>query len=43
VAVAADPEPGLAAFTAMREIPDADVSWIVRENLKKKRLQRLLD
>jgi hypothetical protein len=42
VAVAADPEPGLAAFTAMRKISDADVSWIVRQNLRKKRLQRLL-
>jgi HEAT repeat protein len=42
VAVAADPGPGLAAFTAMRQDEDADVRWIVRENLKKKRLQRLL-
>jgi hypothetical protein len=42
VAVAADPEPGLAAFDALRGIPDPDVCWVVRENLKKKRLRRLL-
>lgn len=42
VGVAADPEPGLAAFDALRGIPDPDVCWIVRENLKKKRLRRLL-
>lgn len=42
VAVAADPTPGLAAFAALREVPDSDVAWIVRENLRKKRLQRLL-
>jgi hypothetical protein len=42
VAVAADPAPGLVAFDALRALPDNDVSWIVRENLKKKRLQRLL-
>jgi HEAT repeat protein len=43
VAVAADPGPGLLAFAALRTIADPDVSWIVRENLKKKRLRRLLD
>jgi hypothetical protein len=42
VAVAADPEPGLTAFTALRDDPDPDVAWVVRENLRKKRLQRLL-
>jgi hypothetical protein len=41
VAVAADPEPGLAAFRAL-DTSDADVAWIMRENLKKKRLARLL-
>ena len=41
VAIAADPVPGLAAFRALDE-SDPDVAWIVRENLKKKRLTRLL-
>jgi hypothetical protein len=42
VAVAADPVPGLLSFEALRSDPDPDVRWIVRENLRKKRLQRLL-
>jgi hypothetical protein len=42
VAVAADPEPGLAAFAALRDETDPDVVWIVRENLGKKRLAGLL-
>lgn len=42
VAVAADPQPGLAAFEDL-DTGDDDVAWIVRENLKKKRLSRLLD
>ena len=42
VAVAADPVPGLAAFDQLRDHRDPDVAWIVRENLKKKRLTRLL-
>jgi hypothetical protein len=41
VAVAADPEPGLAAFQAL-DVTDPDVAWIVRTNLTKKRLARLL-
>lgn len=41
VAVAADPDRGLAAFLAL-DIDDADIAWIVRENRKKKRLARLL-
>lgn len=40
VAVAADPQPGLAAFDAL-DTSDPDVAWIVRENLTKKRLARL--
>ena len=40
VAVAADPEPGFAAFRAL-DASDPDVAWIVRENRKKKRLARL--
>jgi HEAT repeat protein len=42
VAVAADPEPGMARFDTLRGSTDPDVAWIVRENLKKKRLLRLL-
>jgi len=41
VAVAADPVPGLRAFRALNET-DPDVAWIVRTNLTKKRLARLL-
>ncbi|MFT3877320.1 MAG: HEAT repeat domain-containing protein [Propioniciclava sp.] len=43
VAVAAAPEPGIPAFLALGDAPDADVAWIVRENRKKKRLAKLLD
>jgi hypothetical protein len=42
VAVAADPQRGLPAFTALGETADADVAWIVRENRRKHRLARLL-
>lgn len=42
VAVAADPEHGLAAFAVLQESTDPDVGWIVRENLKKARLKRVL-
>jgi hypothetical protein len=42
VAVAADPVPGLVAFTALEEESDPDVVWIVRENSRKKRLLGLL-
>ena len=41
VAIAADPEPGLGRFARLRRSKDPDVIWIVRENLKKKRLARL--
>lgn len=41
VAVAADPEPGLVVFQAL-DVSDPDVAWIVRSNLTKKRLARLL-
>jgi hypothetical protein len=41
VAVAADPEPGLAAFRSLDD-SDPDVAWIIKENLGKKRLARLL-
>lgn len=41
VAVAADPEPGLAVFRSLDD-SDPDVAWIIAENLRKKRLARLL-
>lgn len=41
VAVAADPEPGLAAFRALDDA-DPDVAWIVAQNQRKQRLARLL-
>ncbi|MDF2826059.1 MAG: lyase heat protein repeat-containing protein [Mycobacterium sp.] len=41
VAVAADPEPGLAVFRSL-DGSDPDVAWIITENLGKKRLARLL-
>jgi len=42
VAVAADPLDGLPAFARWRRDPDPDVAWVVRENLRKSRLQRVL-
>jgi hypothetical protein len=42
VAIAAAPVDGLAAFARWRRSPDPDVGWVVRENLKKARLQRVL-
>lgn len=42
VAVAAAPDQGLPTFLALSQSPDPDVAWIVRENLKKKRLQKAL-
>lgn len=41
VAVAADPAPGLIAFRALATT-DPDVAWVVKENLRKKRLSVLL-
>ena len=41
VAIAADPSAGLRAFRAL-DTADADVAWIVRENLRKHRLAALL-
>ncbi len=43
VAVAADPADGLPAFARWRGSDDPDVAWVVRENLGKSRLQRVLD
>lgn len=45
VAVAGEPKRGLPAFAALESLADADadLAWIVRENLKKKRLVRLLE
>ncbi len=42
VAIAAAPTPGLAAFGLLGSDPDPDVQWIVRENLRKTRLKKLL-
>ena len=42
VAVAADPAVGLPAFRALMDDPDPDVGWIVRTNLGKARLAKLL-
>ena len=41
VAVAADPEPGLLVFRSLED-SDPDVAWIIAENLRKKRLARLV-
>ena len=41
VALAADPERGLAAFLPLTESSDPDVAWVVRENRKKKRMPAL--
>ena len=42
VAIAARPRQGLARFDRLRASNDPDVAWIVRENLKKARLRRLI-
>lgn len=42
VAVAGSPEEGLPAFEALRSSTDTDVVWVVRENLRKSRLKKLL-
>ena len=41
VAVAAQPELGKPAMERWLACPDRDVRWILRENLKKKRLLRM--
>lgn len=41
IAVAADPIPGLAAFREL-STDDPDVAWIVKENLRKKRLSSII-
>jgi len=43
VAIAADPGVGLPAFERMRAVDDPDIRWIVRTNLTKRRLSRLLE
>ena len=43
VVIAAIPDAGLTAFHGLELHSDADVQWIVRENGKKRRLQRLVD
>jgi HEAT repeat protein len=41
VAVAADPPAGLPRFRALQSSDDADVAWVVRQNLTKSRLKRV--
>lgn len=41
VAVASCPQEGKQRFEYWLDSPDKDVRWIVRENLKKKRLWRM--
>ena len=41
VAVAANPEFGKPTFEKLAELKDRDVNWILRENLKKKRLVKM--
>jgi hypothetical protein len=41
VAVVAAPDAGKATFERWLSTPDADVRWMLRENLKKNRLQKL--
>lgn len=43
VAVAGLPDEGLPRFATLRTDDDVDVAWVVRENLRKNRLIRLLD
>ncbi len=43
VAVAALPDPGMARFTRWEASDDPDIHWIVAENRKKARFERLLD
>jgi hypothetical protein len=42
VVIAANPNEGLPLFRGLEADPDPDVEWIVRENHKKARLQRVL-
>ncbi len=41
VAVAAAPQPGKAAFESWLDLPDADIRWVMKENLSKNRLRRM--
>jgi hypothetical protein len=41
VLVAAEPDKGKPAFEAWVSDPDPDIRWVVRENLRKVRLERL--
>jgi hypothetical protein len=43
VVIAALPDEGLAAFRRLQASSDPDTQWIVRENLKKARLKKLLE
>jgi hypothetical protein len=41
VSIVADPVAGKPAFERWADNPDADIQWLVRENLDKKRLERI--
>ncbi|WOF23275.1 hypothetical protein N8K70_00975 [Microbacterium betulae] len=41
VAIAADPDPGLAAFRAL-DGTEPDIAWIIAQNTRKNRLARLI-
>ena len=41
VAMVADPQKGRELLEKLLQIPDRDIKWILRENLKKKRLERM--
>ena len=43
VAVAALPDEGLPRFDRWRTSPDNDVAWVVKENLKKNRLKKVIE
>jgi len=41
VAMVACPEKGKELFEKLMRMPDRDINWILRENLKKKRLEKM--
>jgi hypothetical protein len=41
VAMVADPQKGRELFEKLLQVPDSDINWILRENLRKKRLERM--
>jgi len=41
VAMVADPQKGRKLLEKLLQVPDSDIKWILRENLKKKRVERM--